>query len=150
MPQFPSPAWIDEFCSHLEAQDDIGEVAHALDGVYRFVVDPAGPVTERHVYDVEIRPDGNGGAAAARLNGAQAPGASTRDSDGDPRLTLRASYDRWRQLISGQLDIAMALMLRRLKVSGDLGAITRDVNTARPLMRALRGVDTQWPENAHD
>ena len=146
MPQFPSAAWIDAFCEHLEAQEGIGDVAPALDGVYRFVIEPAGPVSDRHVYDVEIRPDGNGGASASRRNGVVPGAAATPNGDHAPRLTLTAGYDRWQQLITGKLDIAMALMLRRLRVSGDLGALTRDVGTAKPLMNALRGVDTAWPE----
>jgi hypothetical protein len=135
MPRFPSAEWMDEFCGHLAAQEEIGEVARALDGVYRFVIEPAGPVPDRHVYDVEIRPDDDGGATASRLDDAP-----------DPRLTLTATYDRWRQLITGRLDIGMALMLRRLKVSGDLRALTRDVRSAKPLMDALGSVDTDWPD----
>ena len=146
MPHFPSTAWIDAFCDHLEAQEGIGQVAHALDGIYRFVIEPAGPVQDRHVYEVEIRPDGNGGAAAARRTAARGADAASLNGDHDPRLTLTANYDRWRQLITGKLDIGMALMLRRLKVSGDLRALTRDVSTAKPLMNALRGVDTDWPD----
>jgi hypothetical protein len=135
MPRFPSAEWMDEFCERLEAQEGIGGVAEALDGVYRFVIEPSGPVPDRHVYDVEIRPQ-DGAAAASRLA-----------VDPEPRLTLTASYDRWRQLISGRLDIGMAIMLRRLKVSGDLRALTRDVSSAKPLMNALTSVDTEWPDD---
>ena len=134
MPRFPSAEWMDEFCNHLEAQEEIGEAARVLDGVYRFVIEPAGPVPERHVYAVQIRSD-VGGATATRL-----------DDAADPRLTLTATYDRWRQLITGRLDIGMALMLRRLKVSGDLGTLTRDMRSAKPLMDALGSVDTDWPD----
>jgi hypothetical protein len=147
MPQFPSSAWIDAFCDRLESHEAAGEVARVLDGVYRFVIEPAGPVSDLHVYDVEIRPDGNGGAAATRRNGAGPGAADALDGEHAPRLTLSAKYDRWRQLITGELDVGMALMLRRLKVSGDLGTLIRDAGTARPLVDALRGVDTDWPES---
>ena len=134
MPRFPSAAWMDALCGQIETQEDIGEVADALDGVYRFVIEPAGPVGERHVYDVALRPSGDGGATASLVDG-DAP---------DPRLTLTASYERWRQLITGRLDVGMAIMLRRLRVGGDLSGLVREVSTAKPLMNALRSVDTDW------
>ena len=133
MPRFPSAEWMQEFCERLEGEDDAEDVARALDGVYRFVVEPAGPLHERHAYDVAIRP-ADGGAQAALLDG----------QVGQPRLVMTASYQRWQQLIEGRLDVGMAIMLRRLRVSGDLARLIRDVNTVKPLMRALGDVETQW------
>lgn len=133
MPPFPSDAWMDEFCRRLEAQPEAGEVAGSLDGVYRFVVEAAGPLAEDRSYDIEIRPDGDG-AHAARL---EQPVPS-------PRLVMTARYDRWKQLVTGRLDVGLALMLRRLKVSGDLSRLMRDVGTTKPLMRALGEVDSDW------
>jgi hypothetical protein len=133
MPRFPSDAWMDEFCARLASQDGAADVAAALDGVYRFVIDPAGPLEERRVFDVEIRPEGDGLVARR-----------TDDGDDDPRLTLTADYTRWQQLITGRLDIGMAIMLRRLRVQGDLQRLVRDVSSATPLMDALRDVETQW------
>lgn len=134
MAQFPSAEWMDAFCRNVEAQPDAGAVAEGLDGVYRFVIEPAGPLRERHTYDVEIRPDGEGGARARRLEqGMEAP-----------RLTMTATYERWRQLVNGRLDVGLAVMLRRLKISGDLAGLRRDVGSTKPLMQALTSVDTQW------
>lgn len=134
MPQFPSEEWMDAFCVELAEHPRAGEIAPALDGVYRFVVEPAGPLTQTQRYDVEIRPDENGGARVAQLD---APHPS-------PRLELRADYERWRQLVTRKLDVGMAIMLRRLKVSGDIMALRRDVSSATPLMDALSSVDSQW------
>lgn len=136
MPQFPSEEWMDEFCERLVAQQDVDEVAAALHGVYRFVVEPAGVVAGTHTYDVEIRPDDDGSAHAARLDVLAA----------EPRLVLTATYERWKQLILGRLDVAMALMLRRLKVTGDLSRLMRDVGTTKPLMQALGEVESTWPD----
>lgn len=110
-------------------------MAEALDGVYRFVVEPAGALTQRHSYDVAIRPDQRGGASAERIQ-----------LDGQPRLTLSADYERWQQLITGKLDVGMAVMLRRVRVNGDLSALIGRLSSAKPLMEALAGVDTQWQE----
>jgi hypothetical protein len=135
MPMFPSPEWMDEFCAELVAHPRADELAAVLDGVYRFVVEPAGPVTQQHVYDVEIRP-GDGAPTARRLD-EPVPG---------PRLTMTARYDRWRQLITGKLDVGMAVMMRRLRVNGDLQRLIREMGSTKPLMDALGAVDSQWPE----
>jgi hypothetical protein len=133
VPQFPSPEWMDAFSEELVAQPGSAEVAEVLDGVYRFVVEPAGPLRERHAYDVLITP-ADGSAHAERLD---EPAAS-------PRLTLTADHDRWKQLITGRLDVKMALLMRRLRIKGDVAPLVSGLSSAAPLMRALGAVDTQW------
>lgn len=134
MPEFPSEAWVEEFCDHLRTHPDAAAAAKTLDGVYRFVVEPAGPLGEHHAYDVAIHPDGDGGASAVLLD----------EPVDRPRLELRAQYPNWRKLIAGDLDVGMALLLRRLKVRGDLSSLTSNMSSARPLTDALSAVDTQW------
>ena len=134
MPVLPSEAWMVEFCHHLESHPDAAEIASALDGVYRFVVDPAGPLAERHVYDVGIYPNGAGADVGIVHGGDQ------------PRLTMTTDYRRWQQLVRGDLDVGMALMLRRLRVSGDLSRLIGNVSSTQPLMDSLSSVDTMWLE----
>lgn len=134
MPLFPSTAWVEAFCDTFTSHPNAAETAKALEGTYRFVVEPAGPLEERHDYGVGIEPDGDGGATAVVL-----PEPPER-----PRLELRASYPNWRRLIAGQLDIGLAVMMRRLKVRGDLADLRRNLSSARPLTDALGAVDTQW------
>lgn len=137
MPVFPSSEWMNEFCTHLEAHPQAAEVAEGLDGVYRFVVEPAGPLDRRHTYDVAIRPAGDAGADVGVVDG-----------DGQPRLTLTTDYRRWQQLVRGELDVGMAVMLRRLKVSGDLSSLMGNLTTARPLVESLHAVETIWLDEA--
>lgn len=133
MPAFPSEDWVQAFCDAFMAHPDAAVAASELEGVYRFVIEPAGPLRERHAYDVAISPDGEGGAAAR----VQPAGERVR-------LELRADYPNWRRLVSGQLDVGMAVMFRRLRVSGDLSGLTRKMSSTRPLTEALGKVDTQW------
>jgi hypothetical protein len=133
MPTFPSSEWMDAYCEELAAHPDAARAADALDGVYRFVVEPDGPLGERCSFDVSILPS-DGGAEVTRIV----------DGSGDPRLTMTAKYGRWRQLIRGELDIAMAMMLRRLRISGDVATLRRRLSDAAPLTDALRRVETQW------
>lgn len=137
MPLFPSKEWMEAFCEQVRSHPDAPEAAEALRGVYRFVVEPAGPVRRRHVYDMRIEPSPDGAA----------PTVGLLDSEHmSPRLTLTADYDRWRQLIQGELDLTTAFMLRRLRVSGDLGPVLSRASSARPLTDALAGVDSRFPD----
>lgn len=136
MPLFPSEEWMDEFCTHLAAHPEAGEVASALDGVYRFVIEPGGPLAERHTYDVAITPAADGADVAVVSD------------DSHPRLTMTTDYRRWQQLVRGELDVGMAVMLRRLKISGDLSRLMGNVSSARPLVDALSSVQTTWLEDA--
>ncbi len=137
MPLFPSREWMEAFCERVRAHPDAAEAAEALRGVYRFVVEPAGPVDHRHVYDMRIEPSPDGAApTVSRLE----------EEHVSPRLTLTADYTRWRQLIRGELDLATAFMLRRLRVSGDLGPLLSRASSARPLTDALAGVDSRFPD----
>ncbi len=38
----------------------------------------------------------------------------------------------------------MAVLLRRLKINGDLQRLIREMGSAKPLMDALGAVDTEW------
>jgi hypothetical protein len=136
MPTFPSSQWMEEFCEQLVTQPRADEVAQVLDGVYRFVVEPSGPVAHTERYDVEIRPSPDG----------QPPAAQLLPDGGEPRLTMTARYDRWKQLITGKLDVGMAVMLRRVRIQGDLQRLIREMGSAKPLMDALQAVDSQWME----
>jgi hypothetical protein len=125
---------MEEFCTQLVAQPRAAEIAEVLDGVYRFVIEPAGPLAATEQYDVEIRPAPDGEAPTARL---LSEGAG-------PRLTLSARHDRWKQLLTGKIDVGMAVMMRRVRVQGDLQRLIRDMGSAKPLMDALKAVDSEW------
>ena len=124
------------FGSELVHHPDADHVAKALDGVYRFVVEPAGPLTEQHIYDVAIHPGDDG------------PEFWVLDSEPHqaPRLTLTADYVRWRQLVRGELDIGLALLMRRLRISGEIRAIASKLSSTHPLTDSLHAVKTEWLE----
>ena len=133
MPTFPSAEWMQAFCDNLAAHPEVDELASALDGTYRFVVEADGSLAEAHRYDLAIRPEPT---EVALLD----------EPVDKPTLVLRASHDRWRQLIEGKLDIGMAVMLRRLKVQGDIGRLVGRVDRTKPLRDALGQVQTEWPD----
>jgi hypothetical protein len=134
MPVFPSAEWIKVFCAEVASRPGIERLVESLAGTYRFIVQPAGPLGERHVYDVRI---------AKAENGVPRVSWSACDN-AQPTIELIADYERWRQMITGRLDIPLALILGRLRVRGDIGRITNRADDVRPLLDALRAVPTIW------
>ncbi len=134
MPVFPSEEWMEAFCAEFRAQPGAQRVAESLGGTYRFVIQPAGSLEQQHMYDMKIAQGANG-----------VPDVSWSASDSAaPTLELIADYERWRQMISGTLDIPLAMMLGRIRVRGDVGRFTSRAADARPLLDAIRSVDTTW------
>jgi hypothetical protein len=134
MPVFPSGQWMEAFCAELVSHPDAERLAKSLAGIYRFVVQPAGPLGQEHIYDVKIAQGASGTPDVCwSVDGSVAP-----------TLELVADYERWRQMISGTLDIPLAMMLGRLRVRGDIRRITSRAADARPLLDALQAVNTTW------
>ncbi len=134
MPVFPSTEWIDEFCQQLATHPRSADVAHNLGGVYRFVVDAGGVISERQTYEVLLSVD-EGTARAEQITAATSP-----------RITVRTDYRHWWQLLNGKLDLGQAMLFGRLRVSGDVAALLSARGDVDVVIDALRGVDTEWLE----
>lgn len=137
MPTFPSSEWIDAFCTCLQAQPGAANAAQRLGGVYRFQIDPAGPLARAHRYQVSLGV-GADGAQVARLD----------DDQVAARVEVRADYPRWQELLRGQLDLTRALLFGRIRISGDLAALMNARSDVDVVVGALRAVDTVWLEQA--
>lgn len=132
MPVFPSSEWIDAFCEELASHPRAPAAAASLGGVYRFVVDPGGPLHEQHTYAVLLGVDD--GHAVAR------PAAVSET----PRVIVRTDYRRWRQLLEGRLDLGPAMLFGQLRISGDMAGLLNARGDVDVVVDALRGVDTDW------
>lgn len=132
MPLFPSSEWMDAFCQQLTAHPRAAQAATNLAGLYSFVVDPAGPLVERHTYGMLLAAV-DGTAHAEQVTAAA-----------DPRVTVQADYHRWRQLLEGRLDLGPAVLFGRLRISGDMAALLHSRGDLDVVVDALRRVDTTW------
>jgi hypothetical protein len=134
VPIFPSAQWIDAFCDGLAAHPRAPHVAAHLGGVYHFVVDPAGPLPDQHVYAVSLAVR-DGAVDVTRV-----------DFQSPSRVGVRTNYERWQQLLRGQLDLGRAMLFGQVRISGDLGALINARSDVDVLVDALRAVDTTWLE----
>jgi hypothetical protein len=135
VPTFPSTEWIDAFCDELAAHPRAADAAAHLGGVYRFVIDPGGPLSEQRQYQVSLTTvDGN--ARVERVDAAE-----------KVRVAVRTDYGRWQQLLRGQLDLGPAMLFGRIRISGDLAALLNARDDVDVVVDALRAVDTVWLED---
>lgn len=134
MPVFPSAEWIQAFCAEVASRPGVEQLVESLAGTYRFVIESAGTLGEGHVYDVRV---------AKGENGTPLVSWSVGDAV-HPTIELIADHERWRQMITGTLDLPLALMLGRVRVRGDIARITSRAEDARPLLDALQAVPTTW------
>ena len=135
MPTFPSTEWIDAFCDELAQHPRAAHAADHLGGVYRFVVDPGGPLQEQCRYEVSLSVV-DGKAQVERIREAE-----------QVRVAVRTDYGRWQQLLRGQLDLGPAMLFGRIRISGDLAALLNARDDVDVVVAALRAVDTVWLED---
>lgn len=136
MPVFPSTEWMDAFCAELAAHPRAADAATRLRGVYRFVVDPGGPLTDRQTYEIRLEV-AESGVRAHRV-----------DNTASPRVVVQTDYDRWRQLLEGRLSLGPALLFGHLRIRGDMAALMGSSSDVDVLLEALREVDTIWLDAA--
>jgi hypothetical protein len=134
VPTFPSSEWIDAFCRELATHPRAAHAAATLGGVYRFVIDPGGPLAERRQYDVALSAL-DGRATVRRIEDAERV-----------RVTVRTDYPRWQQLLRGELDLGPAVLFGRVRIGGDLAALLSAGDDLDVVLDALRAVDTDWLE----
>lgn len=119
---FSSVEWIDAFCDELAAHPRAAHAAVSLGGVYRFVVDPAGPLPHQRVYAVSL---------------------------GDRRWRRRRDACGSGHAVAGRrLDLGRAMLFGRVRITGDLGALPNARSALDVLVDALRAFDTAWLETA--
>jgi hypothetical protein len=134
VPTFPSTEWIDAFCVELASHPRAAHAAASLGGVYRFIVDPSGPLPDRRQYHVSLSA-ADGDVQVARVG----------DAD-RARITVRTDYDRWQQILLGQLDLGSAMLFGRVQISGDLAGLLGAQQDVAVVVEALQAVDTVWLE----
>lgn len=122
--------------SAVAGAPDAAEQARQVAGVYRFAMSRSGPLERAYEYHVRIAPT-DGGATVTVL-----------DEPADVDLGIEADYARWKQLLTGHLDVTRSILTRKLKVSGGVGAAIKRIGAVSLIEHAVDAVDTIWPDEA--
>lgn len=128
--KFPSEEWLKGLETKLNSDEKYREIAKDWEGDLFFSIEPEGNLKERLTFYLDLW---HGTCRKVDYN----PEASTYPK---PAFTLTASYNNITAVLSGKLNPMTAMMTMKLKVSGSMGYMMRNVPTVLDFVRCAQEV----------
>lgn len=133
--RFPSDEWIKELSRLLNESESYASSAKDWEGDFMFEVQPDEDLADTAYLFLGL------------LHGKSSEAAMLSSPDErDAAYRISAPYATWRKVIDGELDPIQGMMMRKLKLQGDLMKIMRYPKAAKELVSCCALVPTQWPE----
>jgi len=137
MPRFPSPEWL---VAYKEAVDNSSELAEAASDWERDIT-----------LVVEAEPDK--GVATELWAWVDIYHGKVRDAkivepaEGErAQFVIYAPYSRWKEVIQGKLDPIRGMLQGKLRVKGDLKALTEEAKAAEALVRVAASIPAEFAD----
>jgi len=130
---FPSDAWIKELSRRLNQSESYERSAKDWEGDFLFVVEPDEAYDDTAYLYLGLH---HGKSTGAALVG--------REDERETEFVIRAPYGNWRRVIEGELDPIQGMMMRRLKLSGNMMKIMRYPKAAQEIVACCAEVPTEW------
>jgi len=130
---FPSAEWLNELQAKLNGDPHYNEVARGWEGELVFDIQPSGNLRQPLVIYLDLW---HGKCRAVEFGGdlAQHAGAA---------FVLHSAYDNFTAILLGKLDPMTAMLTTKLKVSGSLAYMMRNVPTVLDFVRCAREITSQ-------
>ncbi|HTP03415.1 MAG TPA: SCP2 sterol-binding domain-containing protein [Anaerolineales bacterium] len=130
---FPSAEWLNTLQAKLNSDSHYTEVAKNWEGDILFDIEPAGPLPEPLLLYVDLW---HGKCRAVEY----APDSSAHPK---PTFVLHSPYTNFAAILLGKLDPMTAMLTTKLRVSGSLAYIMRNVPTVLDFVRCAREITTE-------
>ncbi len=136
--KFPSAEWTAAFRDAINANDGYKKAG-------------ANWTHGKVAYVVEARPElGIDGDTAMVLDLHAGECREATMTDGETAeaadFVIRAEYERWKEVLSGEVDPTKAMMQNKLKLKkGHLPTIVKFVLASKELVRSATNIDTDYP-----
>ena len=131
--RFPSDEWIKELSNQLNASETYGRSAKDWEGDFVFVVEPDDTFDSTAYLFLALY---HGKSPDAAME----PDQASREAE----FTLSAPFGTWRQVIEGKLDPIQGMMMRKLKLQGNLTKIMRYPRAAKEIVSCCALIPTDW------
>lgn len=131
MAQFPTNEWPVALMEKLNGDERYAQIASKWEGDIRCIIEASGPLKEPVVFYIDLW---HGKCRAAF------PEDANSLNDRNPAFTLKAPYENFARVVTGQLDPMQALMTRKLGVQGNMAVLMRSVPTVLDFVRCCREV----------
>jgi putative sterol carrier protein len=131
--KFPSDEWIKELSRLLSASASYERSAKNWEGDFIFISEPD-----------ETRDDES--YLFLGLYHGKSTGAAMLESEDEreAQFVIRAPFGAWRQVIEGRLDPIQGMMMRKLKLTGDMKMILRYVAAAKEIVSCCALIPTDF------
>jgi putative sterol carrier protein len=133
MATFPTPEWLTALKDKLNSDETYAHTARNWEGDMKFIIEPAGTLSERITFYLDLW-HGKCRDAFVVADGGEQPSA----------FTLKAPYDNFARVMKRELDPIQAMLTRRLSVQGNMVTITRNVPTVLDFVRCCREVTDNY------
>jgi putative sterol carrier protein len=137
VPKFATIEWVEAYKDAINADPEIAEASKDWERDIAIVVeaepDKGIPVDLWGLFDIN-----HGKCREAKI---------VSPEEGDrATYVIRAPYSRWKEVIQGKLDPIKGMLQGKLKVTGDLPTLAREVKAADALVKIARAVTTEFPD----
>ncbi|MFC2095853.1 SCP2 sterol-binding domain-containing protein [Candidatus Bipolaricaulota bacterium] len=132
--RFPSDEWIKELSRLLNESESYDSSAQNWEGDFVFGIQPDGTFAETAYLFLGLH---HGKSPDAAL--------LTSADQREAAYQITAPYGTWRKVIDGVLDPIQGMMMRKLKLQGDLMKIMRYPKAAQEIVSCCALIPTQWP-----
>jgi putative sterol carrier protein len=131
--KFPSDEWIKELSRQLNESESYERSAKDWEGDFVFVVEPDEAYEETAYLFLG-------------LYHGKSPEAFLQDGrdDRETEFTISAPFSTWRRVIEGKLDPIQGMMMRKLKLNGNLTKIMRYPRAAKEIVSCCALIPTDW------
>ncbi len=130
---FPSAEWLNVLQDKLNQDPRYGQVARDWEGDLVFDIQPAGTLQEPLLMYIDLW---HGKCRAVEY----APDAASHPK---PAFILRSVYHNFTAILLGKLDPMTAILTSKLKVTGNLAYLMRNVPTVLDFVRCAREITTE-------
>ena len=130
---FPSKEWLKGLEAKINSDERYRDIARNWEGDLFFVIEPEGNLKERLTFYLDLW---HGMCRKVEHNPAP-------ESHPNPTFILSANYKNITAILTGALNPMTAMMTSKLKVTGSLGYMMRNVPTVLDFVRVAQEVTTE-------
>jgi putative sterol carrier protein len=131
--KFPSDEWIRALGQQLNTSASYERSAKNWEGDFIFISEP------------DATHDGEAYLFLGLYHGKSTDAAMLASADErEAQFVIRAPFAAWRQVIEGRLDPIQGMMMRKLKLTGDMKMILRYVAAAKEIVSCCALIPTDF------
>ena len=133
--KFPSDEWIKELGQQLNNSPSYERSAKDWEGDFIFVAEPDQTFEDSAYLFLGLYHGKSTDAAML-----------SSEDEREAQFVIRAPFSAWRQVIEGKLDPIQGMMMRKLKLTGDMRMILRYVAAAKEIVSCCALIPTDFSD----